>query len=982
LGLAQRVLSEPSLQWFCLSEAFEDGEPNLFSLLRWDYRLVDTLFGREDDLRKILAWAESGSKAPRGCLITGEGGAGKTRLAATAAEILRDKGWTAGFLPQQTSQVNFNVGEKGLFLILDYPEEQPERTAAILKELAERRTAPYPLRVMFLSRRSFVEWERETTILQGRFGRQEIATPAALNPQDGASLIAEAARNFAEHARRPLPDLGGARRWLETSPLHRLPLYAMAGAIHAVLSPTEAFGLGGGELLKNLALREIERVGRTSESLGLGRKGLEHLLALGVLADGLSERAATRLAGAGACERSNADFVEALSRSPWWKNGRLMRLRPDALAAAFLDLALFDQGFPCGRDSLTEWIFIALRENAATFGNRLARVLYDLHTLGRVGEGLHPLDQRLVGMLRERPDRAITFADVATGTVPFWAAHFAAHVALIMSERTAEPEAKAVYFNNAGIYLSALGRREEALAATQEAVKIRRTLVGAHPEAFTPDLAISLNNLAIRLSALGRREEALSAAQEAGNLYRALAGARLDALTPDVVRLLTNLAAMLSALGQHEEALAAAQEAADLYRALAAARPEAFTPDLARSLTNLAAMLSALGRREEALAAAQEAAALYRALAEARPETFTPDLAASLHNLAATLSALGRREEALAAAQEAVQIRRALAAARPEAFTPDLAKSLYNLPAKLSALGRHEEALAAVQEAAGLYRALAAAHPETFTPDLASSLNNLAATLSALGRPEELLAAAQEAVQIRRALAAAHPEAFTPDLASSLTNLAIGLSALGRHEEALAAAQEAADLYRALAGARPETFTPDLAASLHNLAAMLTALGRREEALAAVQEAVQIRRALAEARPETFTPDLAKSLNNLAAMLSALSRHEEALAAAREAAGLYRALAGARPAAFTPNLASSLNNLAIVLSELGRWEEALAAAQEAVQIRRALAAVRPEAFTPALAKSLNNLASMLWALSRHEEALAAEQEAAALLTNK
>ena len=188
-----------------------------------------------------------------------------------------------------------------------------------------------------------------------------------------------------------MPDLAGATRWLETSPLHRLPLYAMAAAIHAVLSPMEAFGLGGGELLKNLALREIERVGRTSESLGLGRKGLEHLLALGVLADGLSERAATQLAEAGACERSNADFVEALSRSPWWKNGRLMRLQPDAPAAAFLDLALFGQGFPRGRDTLTDWMFIALRENAATFGNRLGRVLYDLHALGRAGEGLHPL---------------------------------------------------------------------------------------------------------------------------------------------------------------------------------------------------------------------------------------------------------------------------------------------------------------------------------------------------------------------------------------------------------------------------------------------------------------------------------------------------------------------------------------------------------------------------------------------------------------
>jgi tetratricopeptide (TPR) repeat protein len=63
--------------------------------------------------------------------------------------------------------------------------------------------------------------------------------------------------------------------------------------------------------------------------------------------------------------------------------------------------------------------------------------------------------------------------------------------------------------------LSDLGRREEALAAAQEAVDIYRDLARARPEAFTPDLAMSLNNLANCLSALGRREEALAAAQEA-----------------------------------------------------------------------------------------------------------------------------------------------------------------------------------------------------------------------------------------------------------------------------------------------------------------------------------------------------------------------------------------------------------------------------------------------------------------------------------
>ena len=121
-------------------------------------------------------------------------------------------------------------------------------------------------------------------------------------------------------------------------------------------------------------------------------------------------------------------------------------------------------------------------------------------------------------MVTDRPDRAELFASVASREVPFLAANFAAHVALIMAERTAEPEAKATFFNNGAGYLSDLGRREEALAAAQEAVNIRRDLARARPEAFTPDLAMSLNNLANVLAALGRREEALAAAQEAEHL--------------------------------------------------------------------------------------------------------------------------------------------------------------------------------------------------------------------------------------------------------------------------------------------------------------------------------------------------------------------------------------------------------------------------------------------------------------------------------
>jgi tetratricopeptide (TPR) repeat protein len=103
------------------------------------------------------------------------------------------------------------------------------------------------------------------------------------------------------------------------------------------------------------------------------------------------------------------------------------------------------------------------------------------------------------------------------------------------------------------------------------------------------------------LSDLGRREEALAAAEEAVSLYRRLASARPDAFLPDLAGSLNNLANMLSALGRREEALAAAEEAVFLRSRLASARPDAFLPDLACSIAVRANCLEQLDRKGDAL---------------------------------------------------------------------------------------------------------------------------------------------------------------------------------------------------------------------------------------------------------------------------------------------------------------------------------------------------------------------------------------------
>jgi tetratricopeptide (TPR) repeat protein len=73
---------------------------------------------------------------------------------------------------------------------------------------------------------------------------------------------------------------------------------------------------------------------------------------------------------------------------------------------------------------------------------------------------------------------------------------------------------RAGLLNNLGGALSALGRREQALEAVQEAVEIRRKLAEANPQAFLPNLAMSLGAYGSVLLALDRYTEAVQALTE------------------------------------------------------------------------------------------------------------------------------------------------------------------------------------------------------------------------------------------------------------------------------------------------------------------------------------------------------------------------------------------------------------------------------------------------------------------------------------
>jgi Tfp pilus assembly protein PilF len=469
-----------------------------------------------------------------------------------------------------------------------------------------------------------------------------------------------------------------------------------------------------------------------------------------------------------------------------------------------------------------------------------------------------------------------------------------------------------LYYNHANC-LGNAGRRQESLAADQQAADIFRALAVADPDAYQPELAASLNNLGTALADLARWEEALPAAEDAVTIRRRLAGIDPTYL-PDLAMSLGNVGRCLSRMGRQEPALTPITEGTDILRRLAVEDPTAHLPNLARSLTNLAAALAELGRGEQALTPIEEAIAIRRALADADPAAYLPELAGSLNNLGAILQRLQRYEEGQAQLEEAVAIRRRLAEVNPAVYLPDVVTSLINLGVGLAELRNWEASLPPTAEAVDIGRRLAVADPGA-SPALATALANLGTVLRGLRKPDEGAVRWEEELAIRRTLAGTAPAVYLPELAERLGSVGEALSDLGRPTKGLPLIEEAAAAYRRLADADPDTHLPDLARSLVNLGVRRAQSSHPAEAIAVATEAVKISRRLADADP-THLPDLATSLWQYA-WVSFPFIPAEALTAVQEAIAHYELLRAASPDAYAEDFRSARRTLADVLDKLG-----------------------------------------------------------------
>ncbi|MFF1271371.1 hypothetical protein ACFVZE_36715 [Streptomyces anulatus] len=339
------------------------------------------------------------------------------------------------------------------------------------------------------------------------------------------------------------------------------------------------------------------------------------------------------------------------------------------------------------------------------------------------------------------------------------------------------------------------GQLEESLAAAEENVREYRALDRnelRHPaeaELVERNLSIALTAYGERLSAVGRRADALSATEESIRILRELAG-RDDQYQSDLASALLNRGRDLCKADRWVDATVTTQECVALFRELAAGDPVTHEPDLSASLVALGLCLGATATPEASVAALQEGIVILRRLSQTNAAAHTKALAEALSNLAKALWRIG--EPGVSVAQEAEALFRRLAAVHPVSYESKLANVLAGSAVHLLYAGQGAEALSAAHESVSILRRLADRQPQTHADKLAEALASLSIVLRAIGRGNDALAVTDEAVAIRRRMAEADP-GFEARLALMLL-LAVNLRAEAggsRLEEAVVLLAEA-----------------------------------------------------------------------------------------------------------------------------------------------------------------------------------------------
>lgn len=854
-----------------LRDIVENGTLAPFEALHWRNDVTD-LYGRDGELNEILKWATNPEPRATLHLLSGRGGAGKTRLAGTAAKLLKAKGWKAGFLPTNaddtTIHLSLDACGVGALLIVDYPEERPKLVKKLLEVASTNQEYPVPVRLLLVSREGEQAFRDMTEAQVRRISTTSLETSSVLSVSDAMLLIHSAAKTISEALDIDQLDVSSAEDWLKRDEVHRLPLFALASVVHASTSLDSAFRLAGSDLLQALVRIEISRVRRYStrdlsvSDYRSNRKSLERLLALGVLSGrGVTENALRELGRLGIVPGLNDhELVSRSAKTPFWARpqvsqvrGHLKKIEPDILAAVFFKEVFLGGDGPLETPS---WMACTARDALDGFNKILGRLSYDIAQVDPLAS--QQIEKLAIDMLEAAPELHGHFSFLVGTRASVFSSEFMVKLIDHFLAKDNHPGTNAQLLLFKSNCLSDLNEKTQALATIQEAARILRLVSQLDPSNYRHVLARSLNNISNRLFDLNEVEPGLEVSTEAVNVWQKV-DERNEERVLGLGVSLDSLANRLSDAGRIEEALRVSSEAVKHFQRYFAEEDIEFLIAYSNALHNLANKLFQGSRIAESLETISMALNVMRKLTDIQPDVHLPNYLVISFNYADNLAISGNHNRAREVADWGVKKTDAIFQARPHQFRPLLAYGLKTLTLICDDQRDIESAITHGERAVGLYRDLADENPKKYIEDFLHMLSNVATFHAMVGQDDLAKAYAVEAVSLKRKTNTFTSKKFVHLLANCFNTLAQLHLRCSEFETAEEFAAEACRIYEKTSGDGNFAEYIDWHRSQAALAKALASNGKKLEAAEAFFQAMKTLELDFRNAPEAFAQPMYES---------------------------------------------------------------------------------------------------------------------------